>query len=103
LAVGHRRFHRRLISNAPPAQKKKIGGRTYDPPNVVDGISDPLHLFFKHHHRWARENARARLVNKPMADAPGLIKNHRDEDQNTTTANCPPASAFFFVPLPFFF
>jgi hypothetical protein len=58
LTVGHRRFHRRLISNAPPAQKKKIGGLTYDPPNVVGGISDPLlRLIFKDHHRWARENA----------------------------------------------
>jgi hypothetical protein len=53
LAVGHRRFHRRLISNAPPAQKKKIGRRTYDPPNAVGGISDPLlRLIFKDHYRW---------------------------------------------------
>jgi hypothetical protein len=57
LTVGHRRFHRRLISNAPPAQKKKIEERTYDPPNVVGGISDPLlRLIFKDHYevfsRW---------------------------------------------------
>jgi hypothetical protein len=57
LAPNHRQFHRRLISNAPPAQKKKkkIGRLTYDPPNVVGGISDPLlRLIFKDHHRWAR-------------------------------------------------